>query len=318
MEEFQPFETVVPGSTANLGSGFDSIGMALDRFLRLHIEPSDQLELDPKGEALAQVERGRDNLVFRVMEQLFRKAGQQMPSLRIVAESDIPLARGLGSSAAAIVAGLMAANYLLGKPFSRKELFREATEWEGHPDNVGASLFGGVVIASWDGEQVHRVSAPVPPFQLVAAIPRVSLATSRAREVLPASISHGEAVLGSSRANLLTAALLTGDGELLRVGMKDRFHQPYRMALVPGLEELIQEAENYGALGVALSGAGPTVVAFASDPDSVVRYMERVFQRLDVEADIIRLRPSGQGAVVRLTGEEPRSKLVGNIKGASR
>ncbi|WP_169713552.1 homoserine kinase [Paludifilum halophilum] len=313
MDRWKPFEVVVPGSTANLGSGFDSLGMAVDRFLRLRISPSDRMRMKTRGGVLEQVDLDDNNLILRVMREAFREKGRRLPPLLLEAESDIPLMRGLGSSAAAIVAGWTAANRLLGNPWSREELLQRATRTEGHPDNVGASLYGGVVITSWDGRHAHLLQAETPPLTIVAAVPLVSLATSEARHVLPEHLTHGEAVLGSSRANLLTAALLTGNWEALRVGMNDRFHQPYRLSLVPGLQEMLEGAYRHGALGAALSGAGPTVIAFTLDPESVSEYMEDVFQNLSVPADIFILRPYDRGAVVGLTNESDRSTLLGNL-----
>ncbi|PTX55300.1 homoserine kinase [Melghirimyces profundicolus] len=318
MDPFQPFEVKVPGSTANLGSGFDSIGMAVDRNLRLRVSPSERLSVTVRGEDLKNIMKDGDNLILEVMRETCLLSMKSLPPLHLEVESDIPLMRGLGSSAAAIVAGLVAANHLLGRPFDRQTLFQQAVRREGHPDNVGASLFGGVVISSWDGEKAYAVRTPVPPFYLVAAIPGVPLATARAREVLPDTLSHREAVLGSSRANLLTAALLTRDWEAFRVGLMDRFHQPFRAPLVPGLNRVLNEAVEHGALGAALSGAGPTVVAFALDPEPVRQFMERVFEEEGVPAEIMVLRPGEEGARVRLTDKHDRSTLIGNLKGARR
>lgn len=271
-----------------------------------------------RDEGLREIFRDGDNLIVEVMREVFLEAGQPIPPFRMEAETDIPLMRGLGSSASAIVAGLTAANQLLGNPFSRQELFQRAVRREGHPDNVGPSLFGGVVVASWDGERAHVIQAPVPPFTVVAAIPEVTLATSRAREALPNKLSFSEAVLGSSRANLLTGALFTGDWEAFRVGLMDRFHQPYRSSLAPGLDRVLQGAVNHGALGAALSGAGPTVVAFTLDPEPVRQFVVEAFQEEDIPVQVLTLNPQAEGASIRLTGELDRSRVFGNIKGASR
>ncbi|MDA8352993.1 MAG: homoserine kinase [Firmicutes bacterium] len=318
MDPFQPFEVTVPGSTANLGSGFDSIGMAVNRTLRLSFSPASHLTLTTPDPELKPMIEEEENLILKVMRELFFAAGTSLPSFHLEIRSNIPLMRGLGSSAAAIVAALVAANHLLGRPLDRETLFQQAVKWEGHPDNVGPSLFGGVVISSWDGEEASRVQAPVPPFHLVAAIPEVTLATTRARQALPEQLTHQEAVLGSSRANLLTAALLTQNWEALRVGLRDRFHQPYRSALVPGLERVLTDAGEHGAIGAALSGAGPTVIAFSMEPVSTRRFMEESFQKEGVPVKVIGLKPCSEGAKVRLTGEKEHSRLLGNIKGASR
>jgi len=313
--EFNDFEVVVPASTANMGPGFDSLGMALNLFLRLRFSQQERMEIVLRGNHLGGVPTDGRNLVVRVMREAFRKMGRSMPPFRLEMESDIPLMRGLGSSAAAVVGGLMAANHLLGNPWSREDLLLQATRLEGHPDNVAASLFGGVVVCSWDGERVHHVQCPPPPLHVVTAIPSFPLSTERAREVLPQNLPHSRAVLASSRANLLTAVLFTGRWELLDVAMEDWFHQPYRYPLVPGMEEVLSGSREHGALGVALSGAGPTLIAFAREPERVGRFMKEVFSRHGISVRILFLLPFEEGASVRLTIGLGRSKFMGNAEG---
>lgn len=315
MKEFDDFEVMVPASTANMGPGFDSLGMALNLFLRLRFSPSDRTEVILRGEQWEGVPTDDRNLVIRILREAFREAEREMPPFRLEMESDIPLMRGLGSSAAAVVGGLLAANQLLGCPWNREELLLRATCWEGHPDNVAASLFGGVVICSWDGKKVHYVQGPPPPLHVVTAIPSFALSTERARRVLPQNLPHSRAVLASSRANLLTAALLTGRWELLEVAMEDWFHQPYRLPLVPGVEEVLADSRRHGALGVALSGAGPTVIAFTREPDRVGRFMKQVFSQHGISVRILPLLPRAEGASVRLTIDVGRSKFVRNTEG---
>lgn len=318
MRAFDEFEVVVPASTANLGPGFDSLGMALNLFLHLRFSPQERKEVVLRGEQWKGIPADDRNLVIRVMREAFRRAGREMPPFRLEMESDIPLMRGLGSSAAAVVGGLMAANQLLGCPWKREELLLQATNREGHPDNAAASLLGGVVVCSWDGQRLHYVQSSPPPLHVVTAIPSFSLSTERARDVLPQNLPHSRAVLASSRANLLTAALLTGRWELLEVAMEDWFHQPYRLPLVPGMEEVLANARRHGALGVALSGAGPTVIAFTREPERVGRFMKQVFSRHGISVRVLSLLPCAQGASVRLTIGWGRSKFVGNIEGAER
>ncbi|MDR6226390.1 homoserine kinase [Desmospora profundinema] len=312
-----PFEVRVPGSTANLGSGFDSVGMAIDHWLTLHVTPALQTEVVPIDPHLREIQTDGENLILQVMAACFAEAGQPMPQCRVEVSSDIPLARGLGSSAAAIVGGLAAANHLLGEPWERDVLYQKAVRWEGHPDNVGASLFGGVVIASWDGDRLDYITASPPPFLLVAAVPRMQLKTAKARQVLPNTLAHPEAVMGSSRANLLVAGLLTGDRQALAAGLNDRFHQPYRTSLVPGLKAVLEGVTRHGGIGAFLSGAGPTVMAFADDPVQVERFLVSALADADVQADVYSLESVSTGATVRLTAMEDRSTVCGNIKGAS-
>lgn len=310
----QSFQVVVPGSTSNLGPGFDSVGMALNRFLSLHVHPAKQLEVVIHGGDYLTITEG-ENLVLQVMKEAFRRVGRKMPGMRLEISGDIPLQRGLGSSGAAIIAGLVAANHLLDKVWSDKELLQMAVQLEGHPDNVGASLLGGVVIGSWDGKEIHVVQAPAPPLYVVAAIPEQFLSTEASRALLPEKIAHTDAVFSSSRANLLIAALLTKRWDLLRIGMEDRFHQPYRLSSVPGLEEMLQQAYEHGALGVALSGAGPTVISFTEDPAPLESYLEELFQKRKLSVEILRLRPWSQGATVQLTAATDGCKVIGNVQG---
>ncbi|SEN34741.1 homoserine kinase [Lihuaxuella thermophila] len=309
------FEVIVPCSTANLGPGFDSVGMALDRFLRLSFSPADQLHVETVGENLEGVSSGEDNLVIRVMKKAFALQGLSLPAFSLRMKSEIPLTKGLGSSAAAIVGGLVAANHLLGSPWDRDDLLQMAMEWEGHPDNVGASLYGGVVVGTWDGERAYLISGEPPDLPVVAAIPNQPLSTRRAREVLPDSYSRAEAVLSSSRSNLLVAALFTRRFDLLKAAMRDAFHQPYREALVPGLKEVLSDACDQGALGVALSGAGPTIIAFASEKERIQAYFREKFRELGVSVEIVELKACRKGAYIRLTSESNHSKFVGNAKG---
>ncbi|MBA4496176.1 homoserine kinase [Paenactinomyces guangxiensis] len=309
------FEVVVPCSTANLGPGFDSIGMALNRFLRLKYSPSPQLKIELLGDHLAGISPGEDNLIVQVMKKAFSKQSVSLPPFHLAVESEIPLTRGLGSSAAAIVGGLAAANHLLGEPWDKKELLQIAMEWEGHPDNIGASLYGGVVIGSWDGREVDLVQCEPPDLPIVAVIPVNPLSTRMAREVLPDLYPRREAILSSSRANLLVAALLTRRWDLLQTAMKDSFHQPYREALVPGLKEVLKEAHHHGALGVALSGAGPTILSFTFEQERIKAYFREKMKELALPAEVVELRASREGAIIQLTPGANRSKVLGNIKG---
>ncbi|WP_124727104.1 homoserine kinase [Staphylospora marina] len=298
MSQFQPFRVITPCSTANLGPGFDSLGMALSRYLMLSFAPSETRIVEYRGEILPHIPLDDRNLIIRVIKEAFADAGKKLPEFRLVIENEIPLVRGLGSSAAAIVGALVAANQLLGRPWSQEEILDRATRLEGHPDNVGASLVGGVVVTSWDGKKARLVRMDPPELPVVAVIPKEPLSTKLARQVLPSYYSREEAVLSSSRANLLVASLATGRWDLLSYAMKDGFHQPYRERLVPGLKDALRNACRHGALGVALSGAGPTIISFAKDPKRVIAYFESVFQKLRVPADVVELRAVSAGATV--------------------
>lgn len=293
----------VPGSTANLGSGFDSIGMAFQLYTTIRMQTAERTEFILKGPHLDGIPQDKTNLIYQAAEKVFRMAGKEVPELKVEVESEIPLTRGLGSSAAALVGALVAANELAGSPFEREELYQVASLWEGHPDNVGASLYGGIVFGAMNGEHVSAIRiAPPQGLRAVAAIPDFELSTKLAREVLPHSYSREDVVYSLSRSTLLAAALSTGDLSVLYEAMKDRIHQPYRMSLVPGLKKLLGEAHHFGALGIALSGAGPTVIALIDGDDRPVReFMGSVFEQEGIACEIKTLLPDVEGIVFQST-----------------
>lgn len=252
----------VPASTANLGPGFDTLGMALNLYAWIEMSVSDQTRIHLHGDHMDGIPVDTTNLIYQVAQAVFERAGVQYPNLEISMYSDIPLTRGLGSSASAIVGALVAANALAGEPLSPDELFQMATEMEQHPDNVGASLFGGLVVALWDGQRAEYVRIePDPRIAVVAAIPDFQLSTSKARDILPRQVSLSDAVFNVSHSSVLVAALCSGNLDLIRHAMRDTLHQPHRAPLIPGMEQILREATSYGAIGVALSGAGPTLIA---------------------------------------------------------
>ncbi|MBA4602733.1 homoserine kinase [Thermoactinomyces mirandus] len=313
MKSFSPFYVKVPGSTANLGPGFDSIGMAVNCFLTLYLEPAARLDITVGGKHSSGISVQSDNFIVQVMRKLFEKEGVEMPPFHLHIKNDIPLARGLGSSAAAIVAGLLAADHLLETEWSQKELLKKATILEGHPDNVGASLFGGIVISSWDGKEVEVATCEPPDIPVITIIPEQRLSTGTARKALPEDYSRHDAVLSSSRANLLVAALFLKKWDLLKTAMQDAFHQPYREMLVPGLKEGLKKATDHGAYGIALSGAGPTMIAFVKDKVQLKKFFYELFSNLQVSVEMLEMTPCHTGAHIVLTAEEKHSKFMGKI-----
>ncbi|MBB6692345.1 homoserine kinase [Cohnella xylanilytica] len=294
----------VPASTANLGPGFDTLGMALSLFSWVDLRPSTPEEgttVALLGDGLDGLPTDRTNLVYEVAQKVFRRAGVELPELHIGIRSDIPLTRGLGSSASAIVGALVAANKLIGEPLGDDELFRMASEIENHPDNVGASLFGGIVAAAWDGTRAEAVRLDPPAaLEALVVIPEFELSTKKARNVLPESVSMQDAVFNVSHSSLLTAALATGNLGLLRHAMRDRLHQPYRAALVPGMEKILREAADHGSLGAVLSGAGPTLLLLAdrekSDRERMVGFVTEVMAAEGIQVSARWLRPWAKGA----------------------
>ncbi|MBD8500767.1 homoserine kinase [Paenibacillus arenosi] len=290
----------VPASTANLGPGFDTLGMALSLYTWIGMKPAETTVVRMFGPELGGLPADETNLIVQVAKRVFIEAGIEFCPLEIDVYSEIPLTRGLGSSASAIVGALVAANALLNSPLSDQQLFDMASAWERHPDNVGASLFGGIVVASWDGKQARHVRLePHRSLGAVVAIPKFHLETKAARGVLPEQVSMADAVHNVSHSSLLVAALSTGQFELLYDAMQDRLHQPYRMSLVPGMKRVLEESRKYGAYGVALSGAGPTILALVNQlqsNDELVAFMNDTLQQCGVEADVFLLEPSSVGA----------------------
>lgn len=261
MKEGDMLTIQVPGSTANLGPGFDSIGLAVNFYLKLEVEKAATWEVEMGSKELEVFPHDETNYIIQVASNTAEKYNKKLPCCKIRMTSDIPLARGLGSSAAAIVAGIELADVIGDLHLTKEEKLQIAAELEGHPDNVGASLFGGLVIGSQQNEMVEAVVFNDLQFELVAAVPREELLTKDSRNVLPSSLPFSEAVRAGAIANVMVAALIKGDFELAGKMMKqDLYHQPYRRSLVPHLEKIEEIAYSAGAFGVALSGAGPTVI----------------------------------------------------------
>ena len=271
----------VPATSANVGAGFDAVGLALTLYNTVSFEENDFLEISSADGV--RVPRSENNLVYRSAKLLYQKAGRRMPGMRIVQTSAIPMARGLGSSSACIAAGLLGANSLLKEPFDRNELLNFAAEIEGHPDNVAPALLGGLTASVIQGGKVWSIKYDVEPSLCFAAvIPDYKLLTEAARAALPKTIPHRDAVYNLSRAALLPAAFCSGRHDLLPIATGDCLHQPYRIPLMPGANEVFAAAENCGACAVYVSGAGSTVMA-------VVEKKEADRFRSELEKELIRL-----------------------------
>lgn len=254
----------VPASSANLGPGFDSIGIAVDLYLTLEVEQSKQWEFIAQTTELSQFPSDEQNYICQVAFQVAAKYGKTLAPCKVKINSEIPLARGLGSSASAIVAAIELADFVGNLGLETREKLLLATELEGHPDNVGASLYGGLVVGCYQQNEVDLVSLPNLGFKMVAVIPKETLLTKDSRGVLPEVLPYSEAIQASATANLLVGALLSQNWELAGKMMEsDLFHQPYRKPLIPFYSDVEAAAKANGAFGVALSGAGPTMLCFA-------------------------------------------------------
>ncbi|WP_034386197.1 homoserine kinase [Deinococcus sp. YIM 77859] len=292
-----------PASSANLGPGFDSLGLSLPLWTTLRITPQAGTEIVPLGSELAGTPADERNYVYRAMTLAAKRAGQPLPPARVEITTEVPLARGLGSSAAALVAGIVAGNELLGRPLSEAEVLDVAAREEGHPDNVAPALLGGIVVATLDKLGTHYVRLD-PPAHLgvTVLIPDFELSTSKARAVLPQEYSRADAVHALSHAALLAAALSQGRLDLLRHAMQDYLHQIWRAPLVPGLSDILEEATGHGALGAALSGAGPTVLCFHDTREDTARlhtYLRGVMRRNGLTGRILDLPVETGGTVVK-------------------
>lgn len=296
----------VPATTANLGPGFDCIGAALtlyNRFRFSHLE-SEKFNITVTGVEAAKVKTDESNLLYRAFLTLYQHLGQTPPAVAIEIELGVPLARGLGSSATAIVGGLVGANQLAGAPLSQTEVMNLAIAMEGHPDNVVPALLGGCRLAASDVTSLHATSqwqiCDIPWHESivpVVAIPDFELSTAEARRVLPTQVSRADAIFNTAHLGLLLRGLATGNGEWIGAALQDRLHQPYRQALISGYEAVQNAALAAGAYGMAISGAGPTLLALASaKAAAVATAMQTAWQQQGINAEVRSLAIDTQGA----------------------
>ncbi|MGB9791949.1 MAG: homoserine kinase [Thermacetogeniaceae bacterium] len=291
----------VPATTANLGPGFDVLGMALKLHNTVILEETGdcRFAVEVLGEGAELLPRNTDNLAAKVVLRLFKKMSRSLQGWKLQLYNEIPLQRGLGSSAAAIVGGLLAANAVLGNPFSCDELLAEAIEIEGHPDNVAAAFLGGIVAVAEDkGKYFFTSFAPPKELMVYAVVPQFALSTEVARHALPELVPLRDAVFNLSRLALLITALKEAKWELLRVALNDRLHQPYRSRLIPGMEDAFKAAEDAGAYGAVLSGAGPTLIALGPPGLKIGDAMACALKAYGVEAIVKELEPISQGAYI--------------------
>ncbi len=314
----------VPATTANLGPGFDCLGMALDLWNEVRVEvldapgESDGPVVLVQGQGSVDLPGDGSNLVLRAMTHLFREARLDMPALRLHCYNRIPLKRGLGSSSAAIVGGLVAANHLLpehpesgGHAFSKEELLDMAVHIEGHPDNVTPALLGGLQLVVQEDDILLAAPVPVPDdIHAVIFVPQMTIGTEEARAVLPASISREDAVYNMGRVALLVNALGTKRLGDLYLATGDRLHQPYRQKLFPAMKVIFEGALKGGALGVFLSGSGSTILALTGGREMTVAYeMAEAARQANIEGEVKITKPTSLGAHPVADGKECMQKL---------
>lgn len=298
-----PIKTIkvrVPGTSANCGPGFDTIGIACTIYneLELTLSPEPQITIEVEGEGKTGIPKDDRNIAYQAVKRVLDRIGSEFQGVHLHMRNNIPMARGLGSSAAAIVAGLVAANIATGEQLTQQDILELATAMEGHPDNVAPAIFGGISISIMAGDAVQTLKI-LPPSQLymIVAVPEFGLSTKAARQVLPKMLSFQDAVFNISRASLLIGAFAQGNYQLLRHALDDKLHQPYREKLIPGMSDVFAAATAAGAFGAAISGAGSCLVAFAdSNMDGIGAAMVKAFKANDIVAKYLVLSIDTEGA----------------------
>lgn len=297
------FEVSVPATTGNLGPGFDCLGAALSLYNRFELAIADRLTITAAGEGAAQVERDETNLVYRAITKVYQHLDRPIPPVAIHTDTAIPLARGLGSSATAIVGGIVGANLLAGSPLDRLELLNLAIAMEGHPDNVAPALLGGcqLMASNQAGGWEFCDLAWHDDIAIAVAIPNFELSTAKARAVLPKQVSMQDAIFNASHLALLSHGIQTGNPQWLTAGLQDRLHQPYRQDLITGMPEVQRAAIAAGAYGMVISGAGPTLLSLAPQTkiDAVAMAMQQAWQNLGITAITKCLAIAKDGTTIR-------------------
>lgn len=304
----------VPATTANFGSGFDCLGMALPIYNVITIEetvlPGTGIEINIISEtddddelAIEHIPRDENNIIYKAVEMLYNSIGQSPSELKINIKSQIPIAKGLGSSASIIVGGLMAANELLGKPADEAALLSIATEVEGHPDNVTPAIIGGLVLTSLedDGSIIYKKLPWPEEWHLTVCVPDYELATDISRSVLPKEVPLKDAAFNSRRTAMFVQALYTKDADLMKLALQDKLHQPYRTKLVPGLQDIMDSLKHEdNVLGCVLSGAGPSIliVSQRNNLERIKSIVSETWADYNVKTNIRTLKVEEIGAQV--------------------
>ncbi len=325
----------IPATTANLGPGFDCLGLALNLYNYVSLEKSKAFKIDIIGEGKEDISREKCNIVYQCIQAVVKKAYEKkgfqerikkreegkkdlftkedFETLQITLTNNIPPARGLGSSSSALVGGALGANYLLGSPLSNREILRIITKIEGHPDNILPAFWGGLVVSTQldDGEILWSKTTVNPLWRYVVVVPDFQLTTEKSRSVLPDKVPFSDAAFNLGRVSLVVEGFLKEDISLLGKVMDDRIHEPYRRDLVPGLKEILEtlRRERFPA---ALSGAGPTVMAIVEsdeEGESLGRRIQEMFLKYEVASSVKVLLPNNSGAEVLSSTEiEPLIK----------
>jgi homoserine kinase len=304
----------VPATTANLGPGFDCLGMALPVYNTITIEetvlPGTGIEINVMNDneaadelLMEHIPMDENSIIYKAVELLYNSIGQTPSELKITVQSQIPIARGLGSSASVIVGGLLAANELLGRPADEVALLSIATEVEGHPDNVTPAIVGGLVLSSQeeDGSILYRKLNWPEEWNITVCVPDYELSTEISRSVLPKEVPMEDAVFNAKRLGMFIQAVNTKDAELMKLALQDKLHQPYRMKLVPGLDKIIENLKHEeNVLGCVLSGAGPSIIVISqkNNLDKIKSIIKDTWEDMNVKVNIMTLPVENEGAQI--------------------
>lgn len=291
----------VPASSANMGAGFDSLGMAVGLYNTMHISET-KSGLDISAVNMSDYVPGNENnLIYRSMTAVFEKTGYSPKGIKIVQDSEIPVTRGLGSSSACIIGGMLAANVISGRQLTYPQLLDLAVQLEGHPDNLAPALYGGFCVSAMNGGRVVTNSIKInPKIKAAVMIPDFFVATKKSRRALPESVSYEDAVFNISRASLFTSFMISGKTDMLRVAVQDRMHQSYRSAYIDGMEDIFEKSYELGAKAVYLSGSGPTITALLdSGAVAFAKNMHRYFRENRQKYTCKILSVDNVGAIVK-------------------
>lgn len=298
----------VPATVANLGCGFDCFGLALPIYNTITIEetvlPGTGIEISiisEKDNEVINIPTDKNNICYKAIELLYGYVGQIPAEMKITIKTSIPIARGLGSSSSVIVGGLIAANELLGNPADESVLLSIATELEGHPDNITPAIVGGLTLSSLedDGSVIYKKLPWPKDWKITVCIPDYELATDISRSVLPQEVSLKDAVYNLKKSAMFIEALHTEDTALMRLALKDKLHQPYRMKLVPGMNSIMESLKHIdGVIGTVLSGAGPSIAVFSNSSalDNIREIVSNTWQDINVSTQIYTLPLEMTGA----------------------
>ncbi len=290
----------IPATTANLGPGFDVLGLALDLWNQIEFELKDKpSRVEITGEGSSSLPTTEYNLILRSVKQIYDHFHQNHPlNLVVKCHNNIPIFSGLGSSAAAVLAGVLIGNNLLGNPISDKELLEFSSKLEGHPDNIAPAVLGGLTISIYEQDQliVHRYQ--ISDWKVVVVLPDIRLSTHEARKSLPQNINYTDAIYNLGRLSLVVDALRDYDIDKLQIGMKDRIHEKYRLPLITGAEDAIFAARELGA-AAAISGAGPSLIAFAKEGhEDIQQAMVDIFAKEGINSRVFILTTTNSGAEI--------------------